>query len=161
MDELSAVRGQPDLDKTPTSAAAAIAESEHLQGAAGQGHPRAEESRAMKPSELKYYLTTLLYPAILLIFVALYVTSLAAGIEPEVGLLRAGGACVVLAILARVAVSILGDENRLVLNDREIVAMAQSSAIRSYLANAALQHPESDPDEPAKTAQSAGPGGKD
>ena len=54
----------------------------------------------------------LIFPSILLVFVALYVTSLASGVEPEVGLFRAGGVSLVLAVLARVAVGILGDETR-------------------------------------------------
>src|SRR5687768_15823519 len=51
-----------------------------------------------RPGELKYRLTLLLFPSILLIFVALYVSSLASGAEPEISLLYAGGASVVLAI---------------------------------------------------------------
>ena len=93
---------------------------------------------ADKPNtgEMKQRLNGLLFPAILLIFVALYVTSLAAGVEPEMALVQAGGVSVVLAILGRAAVGILGDETRLVLNDAQIVAMARSGAVRQYLAQA-------------------------
>jgi hypothetical protein len=115
--------------------------------------------------ELKYKLTMLIFPAILLVFVALYVSSLASGIDPEVGLFRAGGASVVLAILARVAVGIIGDETRLILNDRQIVAMARSGAVRDYLADAAGEHgPDhaaADFEEPSPTAQAAETGGKE
>src|SRR4051794_38035078 len=65
---------------------------------------------ATPPGELKYKLTMLLFPAILLVFVALYVSSLASGIDPEVGLFRAGGAALVLAVIGRVAIGIIGDE---------------------------------------------------
>lgn len=94
-------------------------------------------ARAQRPGELKWRLTSVIYPAILLIFLALYVSSLASGVEPEVALLRAGGAGLVLAILARVAVGIIADETRLVLNDSQIVAMARSGAVREYLAKQA------------------------
>jgi hypothetical protein len=96
-------------------------------------------ARAQRPGELKWRLTSVIYPAILLIFLALYVSSLASGIEPEVALLRAGGAGLVLAILARVAVGIIADETRLVLNDSQIVAMARSGAVREYLAKNAAE----------------------
>jgi hypothetical protein len=115
--------------------------------------------------ELKYKLTMLIFPAILLIFVALYVSSLASGIDPEVGLFRAGGACLVLAVLARVAVGIIGDETRLILNDRQIVAMARSGAVRDYLADAEGEHgPDhaaADIEQPSPTAQAAEYGGKE
>jgi len=115
--------------------------------------------------ELKYKLTMLIFPAILLLFVALYVSSLASGIDPEVGLFRAGGASVVLAILARVAVGIIGDETRLILNDRQIVAMARSGAVRDYLAGTEGEHgPDhaaADFEEPSPTAQAAETGGKE
>ena len=88
---------------------------------------------------MKWKLTTLIFPSILLLFVALYVTSLASGVEPEFALLRAGGASVVLAVLGRVAVSILGDESRLILNDSQIVAMARTGPLREYLSGAAAE----------------------
>jgi hypothetical protein len=86
-----------------------------------------------QPGELKYRLTLFLFPSILLVFVALYVTSLASGVPPEMGLLRAGGASVVLAILARVAISILGDDSRMVLSESQIRAIAQSDTLREKL----------------------------
>lgn len=86
-----------------------------------------------QPGELKYRLTLFLFPSILLVFVALYVTSLASGVAPELGLLRAGGASVVLAILARVAIGILGDDTRTVLTEQQIRAMAQSAALKDKL----------------------------
>jgi hypothetical protein len=108
-------------------------------------------ARAQRPGELKWRLTSVIYPAILLIFLALYVSSLASGVEPEVALLRAGGAGLVLAVLARVAVGIIADETRLVLNDSQIVAMARTGAVREYLAKQA-------PDSEVNGA-SAGAGG--
>src|SRR5919112_4257481 len=57
--------------------------------------------------ELKYKLTMLIFPAILLVFVALYVSSLASGIDPEVGLFRAGGAALMLAVIGRAAIGII------------------------------------------------------
>jgi hypothetical protein len=123
-------------------------------------------------AELKYKLTMMLFPAILLVFVALYVASLASGIDPEVGLFRAGGVALVLAVLGRAAIGILGDETRLVLSDRQIVAMARSGSVREYLAAAAVGEPGTLPgvagteQQPATTAQTAasqtrGIGGKE
>lgn len=48
-----------------------------------------------------------LLPAVLLAFVALYLLGLAAGIEPELALGRAGGIALVLAVLARIARGVL------------------------------------------------------
>jgi hypothetical protein len=126
----------------------------------------AHEAKAQAPNgDLKYKLTMLIFPAILLVFVALYVASLASGIDPEVGLFRAGGVSLVLAILARAAVGIVGDETRLVLNDRQIVAMARSGAMRDYLAGAdgehGLDHAAADTEQPFPTAQAAATGGKE
>ena len=96
---------------------------------------------ARRPGELKYRLTLFLFPSILLVFVALYVTSLASGVMPEMALLRAGGASMVLAVLARVAVSILGDESRALLNEQQIVAQARTEALKErLLANLAATH---------------------
>lgn len=122
------------------------------------GHQPAPPPKPLIPGELKYKLTMMLFPAILLVFVALYVASLASGIDPEVGLFRAGGVSLVLAIIARMAIGILGDETRLVLNDQQIVAMARSGSVRDYLAAAADQ-PGDTPgavgtEQPATTAQS-------
>lgn len=116
-------------------------------------------------SELKQRLNLLLFPSILLIFVALYVTSLAAGIEPEMGLLQAGGVSVVLAVLGRAAVGILGDETRLVMNDAQIIAMARSGAVRDYLAQTSAQtsggDASADTEQPARAAQAASVGGRE
>jgi len=122
-------------------------------------------SKAPSPGELRWRLTTLLFPSILLVFVAFYVATLAAGVEPELALFEAGGASLVLAVLARIAVGILGDETRLVLNDSQIVAMARNGAVRDYLASAdAEQGTSSDSDEtrqPTTAAQAAVTGGKE
>jgi hypothetical protein len=128
-------------------------------------------ARANRPGELKWRLTSILYPSILLIFVALYVSSLASGIEPEMALLRAGGASLVLAVLARVAVGIIADETRLVLNDSQIVAMARSGGVRDYLSKAGIDPqgltpqaapvPASGIEQPPTAAQAAGSGGKE
>jgi hypothetical protein len=114
-----------------------------------------------RPGEVKWRLTTLIFPAILLLFVALYVTSLSAGVEPEVALFRAGGASVVLAVLGRVAVGILGDDTRLVLNDNQIVAMARTGAVRDYLSGAGAERDSDGANQPSKAAQAAGAGGKE
>lgn len=123
-------------------------------------------AKAQRPGELKWRLTSILYPSILLIFVALYVSSLASGAEPEIALLRAGGASLVLAVLARVAVGIIADETRLVLNDSQIVAMARSGGVRDYLSKAGIDPetvsvPTSDIEQPATAAQAARSGGKE
>lgn len=57
--------------------------------------------------ELTRHLINLLFPAILLIFVTLYVVALLAGLEPELALFRASGAAALLAILGRLATNIL------------------------------------------------------
>ncbi len=111
--------------------------------------------------EMKWKLTTLFLPSLMLVFVALYVTSLTAGVEPEVALFRAGGASVVLAVLGRVAVGILGDDSRLILNDTQIVAMARNGAVREYLTGAGAEHSSDDAEQPSTTAQTAGAGGKE
>jgi hypothetical protein len=107
----------------------------------------------------------LIFPSILLLFVALYVTSLSSGIEPEVALLRAGGASLVLAVLARAAVGIIGDESRLVLSDRQIAAMARDPSIRDQLARAGEEHgpdhASTGTEQPSTVAQAAGTGGKE
>lgn len=176
-----------DLNRTSSSAASGSALASALESAGiGSGSaapidataeaPRAIDAQAImaeltakaqRPGELKWRLTSILYPSILLIFVALYVSSLASGIEPEIALLRAGGASLVLAVLARVAVGIIADETRLVLNDSQIVAMARSGgAARDYLSKAGVevQPPGAQTagiEQPSKTAQAAGSGGKE
>jgi hypothetical protein len=126
----------------------------HLSGTSG------ETTQKPNPSELKQRLNGLLFPSILLIFVALYVTSLAAGVEPEMGLLQAGGVSVVLAVLGRAAVGILGDETRLVLNDAQIIAMARSGAVREYLDQSG-NDADDDTEQPTASAQAARAGGKE
>jgi hypothetical protein len=117
------------------------------------------------PAEFKWRMTILLFPSILLVFVAFYVTSLASGTEPEVALFRAGGASIVLAVLARVAVGILGDESRLVLNDNQIVAMARTGPVRDYLSGSddeqGQAHDSDVTRQPTTAAQTAGTGGKE
>lgn len=49
----------------------------------------------------------LLYPAVLLVFLALYVTSLLAGTAPELALLKSGGAGLCLALVGRLALRVL------------------------------------------------------
>ena len=49
----------------------------------------------------------LLYPAILLAFLVLYVTSLLAGTPPETALLRSGGAGLCLALVGRLVLRVL------------------------------------------------------
>jgi hypothetical protein len=133
-----------------------------LASLSGQQNPTTPA--APVPGELKYKLTMLLFPAILLVFVALYVASLASGIDPEVGLFRAGGASLVLAIIGRAAIGIIGDDSRLILNDSQIVAMARSGSVRDYLAAATGEHGDTsdaaDTEQPSRTAQAVGFGGK-
>jgi hypothetical protein len=57
--------------------------------------------------EVTRRLINLLFPAILLVFVALYLLSLTAGNEPELALFRSGGASVLLAVLARLGIRIV------------------------------------------------------
>jgi hypothetical protein len=134
-----------------------------LAGLASQEAPKAAKGPA--PGEIKYKLTVMLFPSILLIFVALYVTSLANKVEPEVALFWAGGASLVLAILARVAVGILGDDSRLVLNDSQIVALARSGAVQEYLAGsgdeAGAAPVSGGADQPSTAASAAGTDGKE
>jgi hypothetical protein len=57
--------------------------------------------------EVTRRLINLVFPAILLVFVALYVLSLGAGNAPELAMFRAGGASVLLAVLARLGIRII------------------------------------------------------
>jgi hypothetical protein len=86
----------------------------------------------LRPGELKYRLTVLLFPSILLVFVALYVSSLTSGAEPEMALLLAGGASVILAVLARIGIGILASDHH-TLSDREIVALARAGALTEQI----------------------------
>jgi hypothetical protein len=110
---------------------------------------------------MTWKLTAIVYPAVLLIFVALYVTSLSAGAQPEIALLQAGGVGVVLAVLGRLAVGILGDDSRLVLNDAQIAAMARSGAVHDVLQGAAAEHGSGSAGQPSTAAQAANTGGKE
>ena len=112
-----------------------------------------------QPGELKWKLTTLILPSVMLLFVALYVSSLSSGVEPEFALLRAGGVSVVLAVLGRAAVSILGDDSRLVLNDNQIVATARDGALPDYLSG--VEPGSAGADLPSTVAEAAGAGGKE
>jgi hypothetical protein len=132
-----------------------------VQAALANLSSRGNGPKQPRPGEITWKLTGLVIPAVMLIFVALYVTSLAAGVEPEVALFRAGGVSVVLAVLGRVAVSILGDDSRLILNDSQIVAMARSGAVQQYLSVADAEHGSVGAEQPTTTAQAAGAGGKE
>jgi hypothetical protein len=120
-----------------------------------------EPPKLPRPGELKYRLTLLLFPSILLVFIALYVTSLASGVEPEMALLRAGVASVVLAALARVAVSILGDESRSVMNEQQIIALARSGALTDKLMAAMAKGAETDAKLTSEADDAPGVGGKE
>ena len=52
-------------------------------------------------SEPSHKLTGLLFPALLLVFLGLYLAGITAGVEPEIAMLRAGLASVTLAIVGR------------------------------------------------------------
>ena len=120
-----------------------------------------QAQKAPPIGEIKWRLTSMLYPAILLLFVALYVTCLGAGTEPEVALLQAGGVSVVLAVLGRLAVGILGDDTRLVLDDSQIVAMARNGAVRDYLSGSGAARDAAGAELPPTAAQAASAGGKE
>ena len=143
---------EPDGPETSESAVQAALASLAIQE---------DGSKSPHPGETKWKLTTLVLPSVMLVFVALYVTSLAAGTEPEVALFRAGGAAVVLAVLGRVAVGILGDDSRLVLNDSQIVPMARNGAVRDYLSGADAEPGSGGAEQPSTAAQTAGAGGKE
>jgi hypothetical protein len=163
IDQNAALTGTANASAESGERASSASVEQAMAGLAG--HQPAPPPKPLIPGELKYKLTMMLFPAILLVFVALYVASLASGIDPEVGLFRAGGVSLVLAIIARMAIGILGDETRLVLSDQQIVAMARSGAVRDYLAAAAVQ-PGDTPgtagtEQPATTARATGVGGKE
>ena len=95
----------------------------------------------MSTADLKQRLTTFLFPSLLLVFVALYVTSLASGATPELALLRSGGAGVVLAVLGRVALGIVNDEETLAINELALLEQtmaAEALAAAGSSANGAL-----------------------
>lgn len=115
-----------------------------------------------RPSELKYRLTLLLFPSILLIFVALYVSSLASGAEPEISLLYAGGASVVLAILARAAVGIVGDGSGPdEQNERERLALARIGELQSQMMAAKAAQQAHAAEHAISAGKSAGTSGKE
>lgn len=152
----AAVEGTPASDASVRAALAGIANH----GTLGGTH-----SKESRPGELKWQLTSYLFPSIILIFVALYVTSLASGMQPEMALLWAGGASVVLAILARVAVGILGDDSRHVLNDDQIVARARAEAAEDQLGGAEGDQGTApgagSANQPASAASAASTGGRE
>lgn len=147
-----------DLGTEPSGSTASDAS---VQAALANLRSQGTGPKPPRPGEIKWQLTTLFLPSLMLVFVALYVTSLTAGVEPEVALFRAGGASVVLAVLGRVAVGILGDDSRLILNDTQIVAMARNGAVREYLTGAGAEHSSDGAEQPSTTAQTAGAGGKE
>ena len=85
----------------------------------------------MSAHDLKQRLTTFLFPSVLLVFVALYVTSLASGATPELALLRSGGAAVILAILGRVALGIVNDEATLAINELALLEQTMAAEART------------------------------
>jgi hypothetical protein len=160
-----------DKNGFPISSAALAAEKDtpagaHASNAAVQAAlanlaARPEAPKLLTPGEMTWKLTTIVYPAVLLVFVALYVSSLSAGAQPEIALLQAGGVGVVLAVLGRLAVGILGDDFRLVLNDAQIAAMTRSGAIHDILQGAAAEHGSGISGQPSTAAPAAGTGGKE
>lgn len=58
-------------------------------------------------SEPSRSLVSLLYPALLFVFLGLYVAGIAVGVEPEIAMLRAGLAGIVLAFVGRFATGML------------------------------------------------------
>ena len=162
---------QTDKNGFPISGAAPAAEQDapegaHASNAAVQATlanlaARPEAPKAPVPGEMSWKLTAIVYPAVLLVFVALYVTSLSAGAQPEIALLQAGGAGMVLAVLGRLAVGILGDDARFVLNDAQIAAMARSGAVHDILQGAAAEHGSGGAGQPSTAAQAASTGGKE
>jgi|SoiMethySBSTD1v2_1073268.scaffolds.fasta_scaffold1215246_2 hypothetical protein len=124
--------------------------------------PVAEDGpKPLLPGELKYRLTLLLFPSILLIFVALYVASLTSGAEPEVSLMRAGAASVVLAILGRVAVGILGDERQGQMNEHEEFALAQTHLLQDQMNAAVSAGAPKDAEDATQAGAPADDGGKE
>jgi len=148
---------EPLLDEPDASSAS----DGRVQAALASLAAHTDGPKPPRPGEMKWKLTTLVLPSVMLVFVALYVTSLGAGVEPEFALLRAGGVSVVLAVLGRVAVGILGDDSRLILNDTQIVAMAQNGAVREYLSGVDVEHSSDGTEQPSTAAQAAGAGGKE
>lgn len=145
---------EPAQDGTQTSDAA-------VQAALARLAAQTNGPKPPRPGELKWKLTMMVLPAVMLVFVALYVTCLAANVQPEVALFQAGGASVVLAVLGRVAVSILGDDSRLISYDIGIVDLAQSGSVQEYLSGASAEHASVGAEQPSTTAQTAGAGGKE
>jgi hypothetical protein len=143
-------------DFTPDSDVDAMLASAAEQAAVAGATPRAPHT-----GELTYRLTLLLFPTILLIFVALYVTSLASGAEPEMALLQAGGASVVLAILARIAIGILGSDHQPGLSDREIAALFRAGALREQMMATKSAGADTDAEHTTQAGSTAGDGGKE
>ncbi len=98
----------------------------------------------MSTADLKQRLTTFLFPSLLLIFVALYVTALASGAPPEMALLRSGGAGVVLAVRGRVALGIINDEETLTINELTLLEQTMALEASAERADTAAIHAPSD-----------------
>ena len=58
-------------------------------------------------SEPSHKLVNMLFPALLLVFLGLYIADLGSGLEPELAMLRAGVTSVVLALIGRFAIGLL------------------------------------------------------
>ena len=159
MDRLSIAMDARD-QRTPRPDDVEVADAS-VQAALASLATQANGPKLPRPGELKWKLTAMVLPTVMLIFVALYVTSLAASVEPEVALFRAGGVSVVLAVLGRVAVSILGDDSRLILNDSQIIALARTGSVHEYLSGADVELNSAGTEQPSTAAQTAGAGGKE
>jgi len=109
----------------------------------------------MTQQHLKQRVSRFLFPSILLVFLALYVTSLASGNQPEVGLLRSGAASLVLAVLGRVDLGIIGDEESLAINELALLAHAAGASSARGLAVAAPVDPTASPPSPTTDAAPA------
>ncbi len=58
-------------------------------------------------SEPSHRLTGLLFPALLFVFLGLYIAGITAGVEPEIAMLRGGLASVALALVGRFVAGML------------------------------------------------------
>jgi hypothetical protein len=70
-------------------------------------------------------LMDLVFPVVAVVFIALYVTSISAGTEPEVALLRAG--------IAGIALAALGRASQWILTNAESTAVAAANAAPAHL----------------------------
>ncbi len=108
----------------------------------------------MTQQHLKQRVSRFLFPSILLVFLALYVTSLASGNQPEVGLLRSGAASLVLAVLGRVALGIIGDEETLAINELALLGRATGGSSDGQATDAQVD-PTAATNTPAADASAA------